>query len=75
MTRMLGLVLSDDVPHAGGGVRAREQHPLRLERGGVDGQGQQDFKMVNPAWRDALASSGQTPTTRSIQNVGSTITD
>ena len=25
--------------HAGGGVRAREQHSLRLERGRVDGQG------------------------------------
>lgn len=41
----------DDVPHAGGGVRAREQHPLRSERGRVDGQGQQDFQAGQQAAR------------------------
>ena len=34
----------DDVSHAGGGVRTREQHSLRPERGRVDGQRQQDFQ-------------------------------
>ena len=34
----------DDVPHAGGSVRAREQHALRLERRRLDRQRQQDFQ-------------------------------
>ena len=41
----------DDVPHAGGSRRTREQHALRLERRRVDGQGQQDFQDRQPAPR------------------------
>ncbi len=41
----------DDVPHAGGGGRTREQHALRFERRRVDGQGQQDFQDREPAPR------------------------
>ena len=62
----------DDIPHAGGSDRAREQHALRIERRRVDGQGQQDFQdgrtSCAPAW------SGRTPTTSSIRPARSAAT-